>query len=79
MDVVFTSWRVLIGPRGMGAEQVAYWEALMAKVSAQEEWLRELEQNALSPAYLGAEATRKFLAQQAEQLRAILTELGLAR
>ncbi len=63
----------------MGAEQVAYWEALMAKVAAQDEWLRELEQNALSPAYMNAEATRKFFAQQTEQLRAILAELGLAR
>ena len=79
VDVVFSSWRALIGPRGMGAEQVAYWEALMAKVSSQDEWLRELEQNALSPAYAGAEATRRIFAQQAEQLRAILADLGLAR
>ena len=78
-DVVFSSWRTLIGPRGMGAEQVAYWEALMAKVSKEDVWLNELEQNGLTPAYLNAEATKKFLAQQAEQLRAILTDLGLAR
>ena len=51
----------------------------MAKVSAQEDWLHELEQNALSPAYMGADATRKFFAQQADQLRAILSDLGLAR
>jgi len=79
VDVVFSSWRALIGPRGMSAEQVAYWEALMAKVSADDEWRRELEQNALTPAYVGAEATRKMFVQQAEQLRAILADLGLAR
>ena len=79
VDVVFSSWRALIGPRGMSAEQVAYWEALMAKVSADDEWRRELEQNALTPAYANAEATRKIFAQQAEQLRAILADLGLAR
>jgi putative tricarboxylic transport membrane protein len=79
VDVVFSSWRALIGPRGMRAEQVAYWEALMAKVSTEDEWRRELEQNALSPAYMGAEATRKAFVQQAEQLRAILADLGLAR
>ena len=79
VDVVFSSWRALIGPRGMSAEQVAYWEALMAKVSTQDEWLHELEQNALSPAYMGSEATRKLFAQQAEQLRATLADLGLAR
>lgn len=79
VDVVFSSWRALIGPRGMGAEQVAYWEALMAKVAAQDEWLRELDQSGLTAAYMNADATRKLLAQQGEQLRAILGDLGLAR
>jgi putative tricarboxylic transport membrane protein len=79
VDVVYSSWRALIGPRGMSADQVAYWDALMAKVSTQDEWRHDLEQNALSPAYLNADATRKVFTQQAEQLRAILTDLGLAR
>ena len=50
VDVVFSSWRALIAPRGLSAEQVAYWEALVAKVTAQDEWLLVLEQNALTPA-----------------------------
>jgi putative tricarboxylic transport membrane protein len=79
IDVVFSSWRTLIGPRGMAPEQVAYWDGLMAKLSTQDEWLRELDQNALTPAYMNSEATKKLLAQQAETLRAILTDLGLAR
>ncbi|MDB5811230.1 MAG: tctC6 [Betaproteobacteria bacterium] len=78
-DVVFSSWRALIGPRGMTPEQVAYWDGLMAKLSTQDEWLRDLDQNALTPAYMNAEATRKVFAQQADTLRAILTDLGLAR
>ena len=79
VDVVFSSWRTLIGPRGMAPEQVAYWDGLMAKLSTQDEWLRDLDQNALTPAYMNSEATKKLLAQQAETLRAILTDLGLAR
>ena len=79
VDVVFSSWRALIGPRGMAPEQVAYWDGLMAKLSTQDEWLRELDQNALTPAYMNADATKKLFAQQAETLRAILTDLGLAR
>jgi putative tricarboxylic transport membrane protein len=79
VDVVFSSWRALIGPRGLTPEQTAYWEALAARVTAQEEWLQELEKNSLSPAYMGGDATRKLFAQQAEQLRSILAELGLAK
>lgn len=79
VDVVFSSWRALIGPRGMTPEQVAYWDGLMAKVSTQDEWLHDLDQNALTPAYMNSEATKKLFAQQAETLRGILTDLGLAR
>ena len=79
VDVVFSSWRALIGPRGMSAKQVAYWDALMAKLSKEDEWQRDLEQNSLTPAYMNADATRKLLTQQADTLRAILVDLGLAR
>lgn len=79
VDVVFSSWRMLIGPRAMSPEQVAYWEGIAAKVSAQKEWVGDLERNSLVPGYMNSSATRKLLAQQAEQLRAILTDLGLAK
>lgn len=38
-----------------------------------------LEKNSLTPVYLGSEATRRTFAQQADQLRAVLTDLGLAK
>jgi putative tricarboxylic transport membrane protein len=79
VDVVFSSWRALVGPRGLSPEQIAYWEGIAAKVSAQKDWINELEKNSLVPAYAGSEATRKLFSQQAEQLRVILTELGMAK
>ena len=79
VDVVFSSWRALIGPRSLNAEQIAYWETLAARATEQEEWIHELEINSLTPAYMGSEATRKLFAQQAGELRSILSELGLAK
>lgn len=79
VDVVFSSWRALIGPRGMSAEQIAYWDALAAKVSVQDEWMQELNKNSLVPAYKGNEDTRKFMQAQSEQLHAILQDLGMAK
>lgn len=79
VDVVFSSWRALIGPRGMSAGQIAWWETVVAKAAAQEEWTQALEKNSLTPTYLGSEATKQLFVQQAEQLRSILAELGLAR
>ena len=79
VDVVFSSWRALIGPRSLNAEQIAYWETLAARATEQEEWIHELEINSLTPAYMSSEATRKLFAQQAGELRSILAELGLAK
>lgn len=78
-DVVFSSWRAVIGPRGMTAEQVAYWEGVIARMAEQEEWQKALEKRSLTPAYLNAAATQKLFAQQEETLRGVLTDLGLAK
>lgn len=79
IDVVFGSWRALMGARGITAEQVAYWEALAGRVSAQDEWAQELAQNGLAPFFMGSEDTRKYLQAQDAQLRAVLQDLGMAR
>ena len=79
VDVVFSSWRALIAPRAITPEQVAYWETLVGKATAQEEWTRELEKNGLTSNFMGSEATRRLFTQQAGELRTILTELGLAK
>ncbi len=79
VDVVFSNWRALIGPRGMSAEQIAYWEALVTRITSQEEWMSQLDKTGLQPGFVGSEATKKMFAQQDAQLRATLTELGLAK
>ena len=79
IDVVFGSWRALLGSRGMSAEQIAYWEGVAAKVSAQDEWLQDLSQNSLSPFFMGSEETRNYLNAQNEQLRGVLQDLGMAK
>lgn len=79
VDVVFGSWRAMLGARGMNAEQIAYWEGLVAKVVATDEWLQDLSQNSLAPFFMGSEDTRKYLNAQNEQLRGVLQDLGMAK
>jgi hypothetical protein len=69
----------LIGPGAMTPPQVRYWEAIIGKVAAQDEWMRELDKNGLTPSYMNSDGTRRLFTQQEEQLRTILTELGLAK
>lgn len=79
VNVVFGSWRALVGPKGMTAEQVAYWEGVVAKATASPEWKDALDKKALAATYAGSEATAREFAEQEKELRAVLTELGLVR
>jgi putative tricarboxylic transport membrane protein len=78
-DVVVSQWRVLIGPKGMTAPQVAYWENVMRRLMEAEDWKNELESNFWRASYQGSAETRKFLARDYQDAKAFLTELGLAK
>ena len=79
IDAVVSQWRILIGPKGMTAGQIAYWENIMRRMMEADDWKKELEENFwISNFQTGAES-RKFLARDHEDARAFLTELGLAR
>jgi putative tricarboxylic transport membrane protein len=79
VDVVVSQWRILIGPKGMTAGQIAYGENVMRRMMEADDWKKELDENFwISNFQTGAES-RKFLARDHEDARAFLTELGLAR
>ena len=78
-DAVVEQWRVFIGPKGMTAGQVAYWENVMRRMMDAEDWKSELEANFWAANFQSGAETRKFLAKDNEDAKAFLTELGLAR
>jgi putative tricarboxylic transport membrane protein len=78
-DAVVSQWRVLIGPKGMTPEQLAYWENTMRQMMEADEWKKEMEQNFWQANFQGSAATRKFLARDFDEARAFLTELGLTK
>ena len=75
-NVVFSNWRGFVGPRGLGAAQTAYWEGVLAKVAATEEFARDVERNHWVANFQRSEAMRQFLKVQHDELRGLLTELG---
>jgi putative tricarboxylic transport membrane protein len=79
VDAVFSSFRGVIGPKGMTREQVAYWEDALRRIVQSEEWKRELDRNYWADAFLGAEETGRDLKAQYEQYRPVMSELGLAK
>ena len=72
-------WRGIAGPKGMTTAQIAFWDDVLGKATRSEDWKRELERNLWSDFYMNSAQSRRFLDQQNEELRALMTDIGLAR
>ena len=77
MDAVFFSWRGFIGPKGLTAPQIAFWDQAFARAVKGEEWKKDLEQNAWAEDFMGSAATRKHLDGEEALLTGMLAELGV--
>jgi putative tricarboxylic transport membrane protein len=79
INVVFGGWRSVLGPHGMTAAQIAFWEKILAQVAATPEWKADLERNYWSNDFALSEQFKTDLKQDYLSMKAVLTELGLAR
>ena len=79
INVVFGGWRSVMGPKNMAAAQTAYWEKLLAQVVADPEWKADLQRNYLSDDFATGERFRSDLQKDYASMKAVLSELGLAR
>jgi putative tricarboxylic transport membrane protein len=75
----FNASQGAIGPRGLAPAQIAFWEGAFQKLSQSEEWKKELALNYWDGNFRGGKEAEKYYAEQAAELREILTDLGLAR
>ena len=78
VNSVFSNWRGVIGPRGLNAEQIAYWDSVFARLTALDEWKRSLEKNLWLNEYMNSGRTRQYFDAQYQEIKSVLTELGLA-
>ena len=79
VNVVFSSWRGVIGPKAMTPEQLAYWENVLDRMTRSEEWKRELERNYWESNYMTSADTARFLKSQYDEYKSVLADLGLAK
>jgi putative tricarboxylic transport membrane protein len=79
VDVVFGAWRAIFAPKGLTAQQAAYWEGALRKATEAPEWKNDLEKNIWADAFLAGEAFRKNLDQDYAEMRSVLSDLGLAK
>jgi putative tricarboxylic transport membrane protein len=79
INVVFGAWRGIMGPRGMTGAQVAFWEKIFSQAVAAPEWKVDLERNFWSDDFALSEPFRKDLKQEYADMKAVLTDIGLAK
>lgn len=74
-----SSWRGLMGPKGMSAAQVAYWDKVFSALVKTDEWKKDLVDNYWDEGYADARGAKKRLDEEYAEYQAILTELGAAK
>lgn len=79
LNATTMNWRMIIGGKGMTAEQVAYWDATMKRLADSPEWKADLGRNLQEPVYVPSGEMPRFLEEQYEQFKVVLTDLGLVK
>jgi putative tricarboxylic transport membrane protein len=79
VKVVSSNWRSVVGPQGMSASQVQYWDGVFAKLVQQEDWKKDVAAHHFANTYLNGADTRRLMESQFVELTAALRALGLAK
>jgi tripartite-type tricarboxylate transporter receptor subunit TctC len=73
------NWRGVIGTRGMTTEQIAFWENVFRRSVESEQFRKIAEKNQWESGYRTAADTRKFMESEYDELKGVMTFLGLAK
>jgi putative tricarboxylic transport membrane protein len=78
-DMDFSNYRGIIGPRGLSAGQISYWENVFANLDKDERWRADLTKNNVDRVFMNSRETRQYWEALAGPIRLILDELGLVK
>jgi len=79
VEALVTNWRMVAGPKGMTAAQIAFWDGVLAKLTQTDEWKKDLASNLFENTYLGSAATDRYMKDEYDKFLASLAGLGMAR
>jgi putative tricarboxylic transport membrane protein len=79
VDVEFATWRVLVGPKDMTADEIAWWDDVLGKAISSPEWAAAAERNLWTIDYKNSADLKGFLTSEQTRLADLLKELGLAK
>lgn len=78
-DLVVRNWAGVFAPKGLGPQQIAFWDGVLAATVAAPWWKAFVAANQWEPEYLNSADYVKHLHAEDTRLRAALTDLGLAK
>ena len=76
VDLVWSNWRAIVGPKGMTPAQVKTWQDVLSKVYASPEWKEELQRNYWGDDFTVGDKFNKDLADEYAVMKSALAELG---
>ena len=79
VDLVYGCWRSIVAPKGITAEQAAFWESAMRRVVESADWKAELERNYWGDFFMTGEDLRKTIDRESRDMKNVLVDLGLAK
>jgi len=79
LEGVFAFSRYIVGPKDLGAPQAAYWEKAFGAAVKTDEWKAEAAKRNWDIPAMNASDTSTDLKKQYEDLRAVLSDLGMAK
>ncbi len=79
VDLVYGGWRAIMGPKGLTADQVAYWEGVLRKATETPEWQANLQKNYWSNDFVTSAQFTKDIDKDYNDIKSVLVDLGLAK
>jgi putative tricarboxylic transport membrane protein len=79
VNLVFGGWRAILAPKGITAQQSAYWEGVLRKATEAPEWKADLEKNYWTDDFVTGQQFRKDLDGDYAAMKAVLVDIGLAK
>jgi putative tricarboxylic transport membrane protein len=79
INVTFELWRGLAGPKGMSQAQIQFWDDALGRMAKTEEWKKQLALFDMEDVYRGSAETARYWKAEHEEVKAVLTELGLVK
>jgi putative tricarboxylic transport membrane protein len=79
INATFELWRGLAGPKGMSRAQIQFWDDALGKMVKTGEWKKQLAQFDMEDVYRGSDETSRYWKAEHEEVKGVLTELGLVK